>query len=137
MDLVLERVLATLRQKAATAKYLMKHHPWDCFMILFGESDGTGHQFWKYCDPNSPLFVDQPELRENRVYQELDRQAGEMLALLPTDATVLMMSDHELRRCRQLGAVSQLLAARAGAGAFPPADGAAPGPGARRHQAVP
>lgn len=96
MDLVLERVLATLRQKAATAKYLMKHHPWDCFMILFGESDGTGHQFWKYCDPKSPLFVDQPELRDSilRVYQELDRQAGELLALLPADATVLMMSDH-------------------------------------------
>jgi predicted AlkP superfamily phosphohydrolase/phosphomutase len=97
MDLVLERTLETIRQKAATAKYLLKTRPWDCFMILFGESDGTAHQFWKYCDPHSPLFDDRgPELRQAilRIYQELDRQAGELLELVPADATVLMMSDH-------------------------------------------
>jgi predicted AlkP superfamily phosphohydrolase/phosphomutase len=95
-DLVLERVLETVRKKAATAKYLMTNKPWDCFMILFGESDGSGHQFWKYCDPHSPLFVDQPGLRDSilRVYQELDRQAAELLALAPADVTTLMMSDH-------------------------------------------
>lgn len=98
-DLVLERVLDTIRQKAATAKYLMTHKPWDCFMILFGESDGVGHQFWKYCDPDSPLFTDQPPgLQDSilRVYEELDRQVGEMRSLLPADGdtTILMMSDH-------------------------------------------
>jgi predicted AlkP superfamily phosphohydrolase/phosphomutase len=97
MDLVLERTLETVRRKAATAKYLLKQHAWDCFMILFGESDGSGHQFWKYCDPQSPLFTDQPPgLADSllRVYQELDRQAGELLALVPDGTTVLMMSDH-------------------------------------------
>jgi predicted AlkP superfamily phosphohydrolase/phosphomutase len=96
-DLVLQRMLETVRQKAATAKYLMSHRPWDCFMILFGESDGAGHQFWKYADPHSPLFTDQPPgLADSllQVYQELDRQTGELLARLPPDTTVLMMSDH-------------------------------------------
>jgi predicted AlkP superfamily phosphohydrolase/phosphomutase len=39
---------------------------------------------------------DQPELRDSilRVYQELDRQAAELLALVPAETTVLMMSDH-------------------------------------------
>jgi predicted AlkP superfamily phosphohydrolase/phosphomutase len=96
MDLVLERVLETIRKKAATAKYLVQNKPWDCFMILFGESDGGAHQFWKYCDPNSPLFTDQPGLRDSllRIYQELDRQAAELLALVPEGTTTLMMSDH-------------------------------------------
>jgi predicted AlkP superfamily phosphohydrolase/phosphomutase len=96
-DLGLAKNLEVIRQKAATAKYLMANRPWDCFMILFGESDGIGHHYWKYCDPNSPLFVDRPEdLRDSilRVYQELDRQTGEMLKLLPEGTTVLMMSDH-------------------------------------------
>jgi predicted AlkP superfamily phosphohydrolase/phosphomutase len=96
-DLVVERMLETIRKKAATARYLVREHPWDCFMILFGESDGSGHQFWKYCDPQSPLFVtDPPGLQDSilRVYQELDRQAGELLAMIPDDAAVLMMSDH-------------------------------------------
>ncbi len=96
-DLVLDRMVETLIKKAATAKYLLRNKPWDCFMILFGESDGVGHQFWKYCDPHSPLFTEQPPgLREAilRVYQELDRQAGELLALVPPGTAVLMMSDH-------------------------------------------
>ena len=39
-DLVLERVLQTIRQKAATAKYLLSHRSWDCFMILLGNRMG-------------------------------------------------------------------------------------------------
>jgi predicted AlkP superfamily phosphohydrolase/phosphomutase len=93
----LAEVERTIRQKAATAKYLLGNRPWDCFMILFGESDMLGHQLWKYADPNSPLFTPEPAgFRDGllRVYQELDRQAAELLALLPPDTTVFVMSDH-------------------------------------------
>jgi predicted AlkP superfamily phosphohydrolase/phosphomutase len=96
LDLALERMLEAVRKKAATARYLLHKKPWDCFMILFGESDGSGHQFWRYCDPHSPLFTDRPEARDAilRVYQELDRQAAELLALVPAGTVTLMMSDH-------------------------------------------
>lgn len=93
----LERVIETVKRKAGTAKYLMANKPWDCFMILFGESDGIGHHFWKYCDPQSPLFTQHPTgLQDSifRVYQELDRQVADFLDRLPPDTTVLMMSDH-------------------------------------------
>ncbi|MGA2033377.1 MAG: alkaline phosphatase family protein [Thermoguttaceae bacterium] len=93
-DLALERMLATVRQKAATARYLMTHHPWDCFMVLFGESDGAGHHFWRYCDPNSPLFQGPQKDYILQVYQELDRQTGELLRRVPEDTVVLMVSDH-------------------------------------------
>jgi predicted AlkP superfamily phosphohydrolase/phosphomutase len=96
-DLAIEQMVETVKAKAATAKYLMTSRPWDCAMILFGESDGVGHHFWKYCDPGSPLFESEPAgLRESifRVYEELDRQAAELIELLPEDAVVLMMSDH-------------------------------------------
>jgi predicted AlkP superfamily phosphohydrolase/phosphomutase len=96
-DLALQLTLETIRQKGITAKYLAKNKDWDCFMMLFGESDRTGHYFWKYCDPQSPLFVDHATgVRQAlfEVYQELDRQAADLLALLPADTTVLMMSDH-------------------------------------------
>ena len=95
-EAAVNQMVALIGDQAATAKYLLRRS-WDCFMILFGESDGIGHQFWKYCDPKSPLFVAQPaSLRDSilRVYQELDRKLGELLALLPPDTTVLMMSDH-------------------------------------------
>ncbi len=95
-EAALQQVLDTVPKKAATAKYLLKTKPWDCFMILFGESDGSGHQFWRYCDPASPLYTDRPAMRDAllQVYQALDRQLGELLELAPPDAVVLMMSDH-------------------------------------------
>jgi predicted AlkP superfamily phosphohydrolase/phosphomutase len=93
----LERSLETIHLKAATAKYLLKHKPWDCFMILFGESDGIGHHYWKYADPASPLFEEHAAgLQDSilKVYQELDRQTAALIELLPDDVNVLMMSDH-------------------------------------------
>jgi predicted AlkP superfamily phosphohydrolase/phosphomutase len=96
-DLALKKILAVIERKAATAKYLMQNHPWDCFMVLFGESDGVGHHFWKFCDPRSPLFVGEGAGMQDsilQVYQALDRQLGEFKAILPPDTTLLMMSDH-------------------------------------------
>jgi predicted AlkP superfamily phosphohydrolase/phosphomutase len=96
-DLAIEKILTAIRKKAATAKYLIQHYPWDCAMILFGESDGVGHHFWKYCDRDSPLYTTEPAGMEESifaVYQELDHQLGELTRLLPPDVTLLMMSDH-------------------------------------------
>jgi predicted AlkP superfamily phosphohydrolase/phosphomutase len=96
-DLALQKILDVIGRKAATAKYLIQKYDWDCAMILFGESDGSGHHFWKYCDRSSPQFTSTPPGMEDsilRVYQELDRQLGEIKAMLPPDTTLLMMSDH-------------------------------------------
>jgi predicted AlkP superfamily phosphohydrolase/phosphomutase len=96
-EIGLDRMLQVVERKAATAKYLMQTRQWDCFMILFGESDGVGHHFWKYCDDKSPLFQQHDAgLRDSilRVYQALDRETGELMSRLPPDTTVLMMSDH-------------------------------------------
>jgi predicted AlkP superfamily phosphohydrolase/phosphomutase len=96
-DLALQKILDVIGRKAATAKYLIQKYDWDCAMILFGESDGSGHHFWKYCDRSSPLFTSLPAGMEDsilRVYQELDRQLGEFKQMLPADTTLLMMSDH-------------------------------------------
>jgi predicted AlkP superfamily phosphohydrolase/phosphomutase len=96
-DLGLERQLQTVRGKANTAKYLLTTRPWDCAMIMFGESDGSCHHFWKYCDTKSPLFTDKPPgLSDSifKVYEELDRTTEELLKLVPADTVVLLVSDH-------------------------------------------
>ena len=95
-DVALERILETIRRQAATAKYLMQRHPWDCFTMVFGESDGVSHYFWQFCDPRSPFFIARPDLGDSilRVYQELDRQLAELTASVPDDTIVVVMSDH-------------------------------------------
>lgn len=96
-QVAIEKILQVVREKARTTKYLMQNKDWDCMMILFGESDGVGHHFWKYCDPDCPLFTEEPSgLRDSiyRVYKELDDQLGEFKEMLPEGTTLLMMSDH-------------------------------------------
>jgi predicted AlkP superfamily phosphohydrolase/phosphomutase len=96
-EAAVKKIIDCIVRKAATAKYLMQSRDWDCGMILFGESDGAGHHFWKYCDGRSPQFCyEPPSMRDSilRVYQELDRQLGELKQLMPMDTTLLMMSDH-------------------------------------------
>ncbi len=95
-EVALEKVLETVRQQAAAARYLATHRPWDCFMIVFGESDGASHYFWQLCDPACPFFTDRPGLRESmlRVYQEIDRQTGALIDLVPEGTNVFVLSDH-------------------------------------------
>ncbi len=96
-EAAVKKILDVIKRKAATAKYLLQQYDWDCAMILFGESDGAGHHFWKYCDGRSPQFAyEPPSMRDSilRVYQELDRELGELKELMPMDTTLLMMSDH-------------------------------------------
>jgi predicted AlkP superfamily phosphohydrolase/phosphomutase len=96
-EAAVQKIIDCIGRKAATAKYLLRKYDWDCAMILFGESDGAGHHFWKYCDPHSPQFAyEPPSMRDSilRVYQALDRQLGELKQLMPPDTTLLMMSDH-------------------------------------------
>ncbi|HWP45788.1 MAG TPA: alkaline phosphatase family protein [Candidatus Limnocylindrales bacterium] len=91
-------ILKTIERKAATAKYLLQREPWDCFMILFGESDLIGHHYWKYHDPNSPLHDphESPECAKAvlTVYQTLDRIIGELTGMISEDTVVILMSDH-------------------------------------------
>jgi predicted AlkP superfamily phosphohydrolase/phosphomutase len=96
-DVALSRVLETTREQAAFGKYLLTHKPWDCFMMVFGASDTAAHYFWQYGDVNSPFFTSQPAgLRDAilHVYQEIDRQTGELIDLAPADTTVVVLSDH-------------------------------------------
>lgn len=87
-----------IERKAATAKYLLQREPWDCFMVMFGETDACVHYFWKYHDPASPHY-DPERCRGVRdpilaVYQKVDAMIGEILALVDDDTAVMLVSDH-------------------------------------------
>jgi predicted AlkP superfamily phosphohydrolase/phosphomutase len=96
-DVALKRIIETIREQAAAAKYLIRQRPWDCFMMVFGESDGVAHYFWQFCDPRSPFFVPESNgLQDSllEVYEELDRQLAELLSLTPPATNVIVLSDH-------------------------------------------
>lgn len=83
----LDKILDTIESKARAALYLFEKEEWDCFMVLFGESDLAGHYFWRYHDPRSPRYdpaaPDQWKNAMRAVYEKLDEVVGRFLQALP------------------------------------------------------
>jgi predicted AlkP superfamily phosphohydrolase/phosphomutase len=97
-DKALRAILATVDQKIRCAKYLYAKEPWDVFMVVLGETDMTGHLFWKYHDPRSPLSVagatDAWRDAILTVYQRADAFIGDMLKSAWPSTTTILVSDH-------------------------------------------
>ena len=84
----------------AVAVYLQGKYSADLSMIYLSMPDVAGHRFWSYHEPEAFHF----ELREpakadfaeyiRLAYVEADRQLGELLASLPANVNVLVLSDH-------------------------------------------
>ena len=90
-------LLKEIERKEAIGQWLLERDDWDCFMLLFGESDTASHHFWRFADPKSPRFDSsvQPDLRHTirDVYVRLDMAVGKLIA--SGDAEVVCIcSDH-------------------------------------------
>jgi len=96
------QVLAEMKkidqQWAAIALYLLEHHPQDVMMFVFMSIDTVQHYFWQYMDRSHFLHDPKAEARfgnaVREVYERLDAVTGQIIAKLPADTTVLVVSDH-------------------------------------------
>ena len=95
---VLAEMEKTDRQWAAIALYLLEHHPQDVMMFVFMSIDTVQHYFWQYMDRSHFLHDPKAESRfgnaVRKVYERLDAVTGQIIEKLPSDATVLVVSDH-------------------------------------------
>jgi predicted AlkP superfamily phosphohydrolase/phosphomutase len=93
----LTKLQAALRDRAAIAEYLLTREAWDCFMVLFGESDTVSHHFWMFHDRASPRHdAARAEAYGDAIrtiYRQLDAAVGRLMAAAP-EATVILLSDH-------------------------------------------
>jgi predicted AlkP superfamily phosphohydrolase/phosphomutase len=96
-----EAALAQMREEIALRTRIVAEllrepgRDWDLFMVHYGESDTVSHQFWQFADHASPRHrSDGPSDAMAEVYRLLDRSLGELIAALPDDASVVLLSDH-------------------------------------------
>ena len=85
-------------RKVSLAERLLRREPWDCFLLLFGESDTAAHHFWAMHDTASPRHAGAATTTTlgnplRTVYAALDAALGRLTAAAP-DAAVLVVSDH-------------------------------------------
>jgi predicted AlkP superfamily phosphohydrolase/phosphomutase len=97
-EMALRKLLEALERRLEVASYLLTRETWDCFMVLFGESDTVAHHFWAFHDPDSPRYdasgAQQLGDAILRVYRTLDQAIGRLISLAPPDTTVAIVSDH-------------------------------------------
>jgi predicted AlkP superfamily phosphohydrolase/phosphomutase len=99
-----DRLLADIYRMTETrfrlARHLLTTRPWDLFVMVEMGTDRIHHGFWRYFDPEHPLYVPGSPY-ENAIrdyYIAVDRHIGELLEALPSGTLRIVISDHGAKR---------------------------------------
>jgi len=93
-------VRADVTYERVVKDILSKDKPFDMLAVYFGLTDIVGHRFWRYSYPGEFKFKPDINQIENfgetidKAYIYADRVIGEIVAMAPKDATIIIMSDH-------------------------------------------
>lgn len=78
--------------------HLAKNQPTDFLMVHFLATDIIQHALWKFIDTNHPDYnSSQADLFGEAIYNlylKIDKAIGNLLEILPSDTTMMVMSDH-------------------------------------------
>lgn len=78
----------------------------DLNLVYFGSLDVVGHMFWRYHEPQAFRYPLPPERVEffgehvRKAYEDVDAWIGEILADLPEERVVMLVSDHGMAAYR-------------------------------------
>jgi predicted AlkP superfamily phosphohydrolase/phosphomutase len=96
-DAALDALLREIPRKQAIGEWLMSGERWDCFMLLFGESDTVSHHFWMFHDEESPRHQSEASARLKgaieQVYASLDDALGRLMDAADAEH-ICIVSDH-------------------------------------------
>jgi predicted AlkP superfamily phosphohydrolase/phosphomutase len=92
------RALEGIQLRGELNRWLMRERPWDLFFAAFSEPHCIGHHFWHWLDPTHPRYgePDTHGLADTieQVYCAIDREIGEMLALVGGDTLCMVFAAH-------------------------------------------
>lgn len=94
----LEQMNAILTKKREILDYELNRFQKGVFFCYFGSSDIIQHMFWRYRDPEHPLYEkDAPAEYREAIYQwymKMDEILGEVLSQVGDEDTIIVLSDH-------------------------------------------
>ncbi len=97
---LLERCYEKTEKHLRLVKHMLGSREWDFFMMVEMGMDRIHHGFWSFMDPLHHRYEAGNPL-EGAIfdyYRHVDAEIGEILALMPEDTSVLVVSDHGARR---------------------------------------
>ncbi len=89
-----------------SAERLARDGEHDLLLVYFRSPDIVSHNYWKYYEPEAFSGVDPEGLARHkdripRVYEAVDQEIGRLLAAVPEDTNVLVLSDHGFHAARE------------------------------------
>jgi predicted AlkP superfamily phosphohydrolase/phosphomutase len=97
---ILDQCYRMTDQRFRLARHLATSRPWDFLMMVEMGPDRIYHGLWSFADPTHPKHVPGNPF-ENAIrdyHRHLDRRMGELLADLPDETIVLVVSDHGAKK---------------------------------------
>ena len=93
---LLGRIHDKTRKHFRVARHLLANQPWQFFMMVEMGVDRIHHGFWRYMDPAHREYQRGNELEHSirEYYRFVDQEVGELIASLPSDCAVMVVSDH-------------------------------------------
>ena len=94
--LYLADVYELLRLRGEVILYLLENYEWNLFAGVFFYIDQLQHYFWKYSDPNHPLYVPNNKYRNAILngYKIIDYYLKRILNYVDDDTLLIVVSDH-------------------------------------------
>jgi predicted AlkP superfamily phosphohydrolase/phosphomutase len=90
-------LLTGLERRTRICRDLLASERWDLFLTYFSELHSAQHYFWHLSQPDHPLHASLARPGEDPlldVFTAVDAAVGQILAVAPQDARVLIFSDH-------------------------------------------
>ncbi len=84
--------------RARSVCHLLENKPWDLFIYIVETTDNLQHEVWHLLDETHPRHDPQvaaavmPDVLD--YYETVDRLLGEMIAQVPDEAMIVVLSDH-------------------------------------------
>ncbi|MCI0451471.1 MAG: alkaline phosphatase family protein [Candidatus Latescibacteria bacterium] len=90
---------------------LLKEDDWDFAMMVEMGPDRIHHAFWRFIDPGHRLYQRGNEFEDvvRRYYVAMDTEIGRTVDALPSDTSVIVVSDHGAKRMVGAIAINEFL----------------------------
>jgi predicted AlkP superfamily phosphohydrolase/phosphomutase len=110
-DILLKDLYDMTEKHFQVIEHLLKTRKWDFFMFVEIGSDRMHHAFWKYFDKEHAKYTPGNPFEHVGLdyYKRLDEHIGKLLAIVPKDTIVLVVSDHGAKGMRGAFCVNEWL----------------------------
>ena len=111
---LLGEIYKMTQRRFKVVKEFIRRKPWDFFMFVEMGIDRIHHGFWRYMDRDHRLYEPNNPF-ENAIfdyYVYVDKEIGELLEILPEEASVMVVSDHGAKRMKGAIAINDWLIER-------------------------